>query len=535
MLELMLRTMVVGAFATAAALLFERGLAHLGVGRRHAWTFALLATALLPFLPQFTETARVPDVVPTIGANEIVLRATSNVASGLSFDVGLAAWLVLSAIVCMAYLISFVRLLHVRRSWRPAQIARQAVFLSDRFGPAVFGFVRPHIVVPRWVEESPAAEQELIVLHEREHIRARDQLQLLLAIAATATMPWNPFAWIQARRLRFTIEADCDQRVLAAAPDRATYASLLVNVGSRQMGLLLTPALAEHRNGLERRLGMLAQQLIRNRWKAAGLFVIGLLVAGVACESRLPSEQPQPDARGNLSDQSLPRKTKGSPPAQPTMGELVARHYPPLLREAGIGGTVGVEVTVRTDATKDSYYVVKTSGHEALDQAAMKVVREMQLLPRRVPAGQQPKDETYRIFVEFSPQAQAQPAPQTEPAPWTNGSARPRVKTFLDWENPPYSRKPELSNREEIGQAVNAHYPPLLRSAGIGGRVITNVLVDEHGNVGDVSINGQKNSSGHRALDSAAIRVARQMKFVPAAYQGEPIKVWIALPIVFKS
>jgi hypothetical protein len=54
MVELMLRAVVIGALVTTAAMLLERGLAHLRMGRRHAWSFALMATALAPWLPRWT-------------------------------------------------------------------------------------------------------------------------------------------------------------------------------------------------------------------------------------------------------------------------------------------------------------------------------------------------------------------------------------------------------------------------------------------------------------------------------------------------
>ena len=64
MLDLMLRTLIVGAYATVAAFLFERGFAHLRIGTRFAWTFAVMATLLLPFVPQLLQNSPVRDVVP---------------------------------------------------------------------------------------------------------------------------------------------------------------------------------------------------------------------------------------------------------------------------------------------------------------------------------------------------------------------------------------------------------------------------------------------------------------------------------------
>ncbi len=533
MLELMLRAVMVGAFVTAAALLLERGLAHLRVGKRHAWTFALLATSLAPWLPRMTS-VRV-EALPVMEMPMIVVNTTSQAGARVPVNALVLGWVLLSILVLTVYAIAYLKLLRAQREWQPTRIAEDDVFLSERFGPAVFGFLAPRIVVPRWVQGASSDEQELIVLHEREHIRAGDQLQLLLTLVCTAITPWHPLVWWQARRLRFTIEADCDQRVLAAAPDRARYASLLVNVGSRQSELLLTPALAEHGNGLEARVRLLADQLIRKRWKAAGLIVVAFLVALVACETKLPNEPQQPQPRMNIVEQSLPRMQANSAAQVPvtTPSELAARYYPARLREAGIGGSVHVEATVRTTGAKDNVHVIKSAGEAELDGAAVQVVRDMQLLPRRVPEGQKPKDEVYRVHVFFD-----HPTPAiyiADVAAVTAGAGRTLPAMLEQQEQPrftPYTDRPELANRDEIRAALVNNYPPLLRDAGIGGQVLAWVFVDKDGTVRRTIV---KEGSGHIELDSAALRVVRSMRFLPAKNRGEAVPVWIALPVVFRS
>jgi protein TonB len=96
----------------------------------------------------------------------------------------------------------------------------------------------------------------------------------------------------------------------------------------------------------------------------------------------------------------------------------------------------------------------------------------------------------------------------------------------------PYTVKPDLKNREAVGRALVRNYPPLLRDAGIGGTTLVWILIDESGN----SVKAQvKESSGHDALDQAAIKVADIMLFTPALNRDQKVKVWIQLPIVFKT
>ncbi|MFP4622689.1 MAG: M56 family metallopeptidase, partial [Gemmatimonadota bacterium] len=46
------------------------------------------------------------------------------------------------------------------------------VRVAPAAGPAVMGLRCPEIVVPAWLLEASPEEQRLVVLHEREHLRA---------------------------------------------------------------------------------------------------------------------------------------------------------------------------------------------------------------------------------------------------------------------------------------------------------------------------------------------------------------------------
>jgi periplasmic protein TonB len=82
----------------------------------------------------------------------------------------------------------------------------------------------------------------------------------------------------------------------------------------------------------------------------------------------------------------------------------------------------------------------------------------------------------------------------------------------------------------EARQALVRGYPPLLRDAGIGGTARVWVYIDQTGAVQRMQLSG---SSGHDALDRAALDVAGSMKFSPARNRDEVVSVWIELPIVF--
>ena len=94
----------------------------------------------------------------------------------------------------------------------------------------------------------------------------------------------------------------------------------------------------------------------------------------------------------------------------------------------------------------------------------------------------------------------------------------------------PFTRQVILRNRVEVGAALEEEYPTLLRGAGVGGTAMAWLLLDADGVLRDTRID---QSSGHEALDLAAIRVARVMRFSPAMNGEVPVPVWVSIPITF--
>jgi TonB family protein len=95
----------------------------------------------------------------------------------------------------------------------------------------------------------------------------------------------------------------------------------------------------------------------------------------------------------------------------------------------------------------------------------------------------------------------------------------------------PMTVRPEIKNVSEVIRAMEREYPPILRDAGIGGRVVVWFFIDEEGNVRDKRIS---ESSGHSALDEAAMKVAGVYRFSPALNRDQKVKVWVQFPITFE-
>ena len=77
----------------------------------------------------------------------------------------------------------------------------------------------------------------------------------------------------------------------------------------------------------------------------------------------------------------------------------------------------------------------------------------------------------------------------------------------------------------------NLTYPEAARKAGIEGRILLYVQVDEKGNVAKTKV---IKSLGATGCDKAAVAAVNAVKWIPAKQKGKPVKVWVMVPVDFK-
>jgi len=96
----------------------------------------------------------------------------------------------------------------------------------------------------------------------------------------------------------------------------------------------------------------------------------------------------------------------------------------------------------------------------------------------------------------------------------------------------PMTVRPELKNPDEVAKALLAHYPRVLKDAGIGGKVQVWFFIDETGCVVKTQVH---HSSGIEEFDQAALKVAHLMEFSPAYNRDKRVPVWVSLTITFEA
>lgn len=94
----------------------------------------------------------------------------------------------------------------------------------------------------------------------------------------------------------------------------------------------------------------------------------------------------------------------------------------------------------------------------------------------------------------------------------------------------PHDVNPTLKDRRRAGRIIERYYPQELKNRRVEGTVEVWVYIDVEGKVQESRVN---TSSGDERLDNAALRAAREFEFNPAQNRGDPVPVWVSVPITF--
>lgn len=550
MIAWLLYTVVVSALLGLAALAGESALSSRGRPVRWVWAVAVVGSLVAPIVawlrPAEVEPVRAMEASQVILQPATVWLEATTAASSPSWDrVLLVVCVVASVALAVVLLVANVRLVAARRGWGRKQVDGVPVYVSRDVGPAALGFFGGSIVIPEWALGLEERLRRLMLLHEREHVRAGDPRLLWLGLAAVALMPWNPVAWWMLRRLRLAIELDCDARVMRREPDPRGYGALLLEVGRRFSGAgLVAAALAEPQSFLERRLRRLVGPKPQGwaRALAGGGAAIALTV--LACEAPEPTTVPLEDpvsaariveARKALAkaqealESAQERTLHVAPPADcrvvymldgvvaevaelgsPGKG-VIGQLDPSTIRRIDVvKGAVGAALANRLGVSGACALIRIETNHRAPD---VTTPPEIELPP--------PGINAVEIPPEIGP---GDVGTRVMPAA-TSATSDGRFQAFSAG-----MERPRLRNPEEVSRELARRYPPLLRDAGIGGMVTVLFWIDETGEVRRIELS---QPSGHPALDEAAKAVASKMEFEPARAGGAPTPVLVQIPIRF--
>ncbi len=265
----MVNALVVSALCVAGAALLEWTLRErFSSHTRWLWVTAMVASVSLPFLGPWLSGMMAPLHLPgdlsvshwipavDIGANAGTITES---APGTGW-IGLL-WVALSLGVGLTFAATVLTLRRQARGWRSGSVAGVPVRYTTDFGPAVVGFRPARIVLPEWARRMDTRRRRLLLIHEGEHARAGDVALLHAGFVLLVIMPWNPLLWWSFRRLRLSLELDCDRRVLHAGASLRHYAEMLLDLPRPRASrpLIAAVAFAPIRSHLGRRIDMITR------------------------------------------------------------------------------------------------------------------------------------------------------------------------------------------------------------------------------------------------------------------------------------
>jgi protein TonB len=111
------------------------------------------------------------------------------------------------------------------------------------------------------------------------------------------------------------------------------------------------------------------------------------------------------------------------------------------------------------------------------------------------------------------------PPPPPPPPPGAGGGSIDRGKVFMTWEEAP-----------ELIKMVTPTYPELAKKAGVEGKVILQIIVDENGNVMDPRV---VVADPPGIFEEAALEAILRWKFKPAKQRGNNIRVIMGQQVDF--
>lgn len=537
----MLYCALVSGLLGAGALGVERALHAFRRPTRWGWVAAISLSAALPFTTSYVGALRSALLAPPAavalgeGTAEAVQLASAVPAPPPDSWRQLLAWA--DVLLLPAWLLASVALLlaggvlltavHLRRrQWRREMVAGIPVLIAPRVGPAVVGFFHSRIVLPEWVLAWDESRRRLVVEHEREHVRARDPLLLLMGLAAVVLVPWNPALWWQLRRLRLAIEVDCDTRVLRGQTDVRSYGMLLLEVGRlASSGRLPVAALSEPRSFLERRIRMMTSPKSTRRLHVAALAAV-LCLAAAATAVALPTPavpivevgitaQPPVVAGGDTIIDVSRADEKPRLVNAAEVARLLRESYPPLLRDAGVTGSATVAFVLGEDGAVTEARTLE-STHPAFSDVAVTVVRQARFRPARLRGQPVRVRVTLPVTFDLPGGAAATPLGRVEAQDGVVDVSR-------------LTTRPRLTNAREVTEALQAAYPPLLRAAGITGTAMVRFVVDEQGMV----VAPDVVRASRPEFGEAARSVASKLRFSPGELDGRPTAARVTMPITF--
>lgn len=256
------------------------------------------------------------------------------------------------------------------------------------------------------------------------------------------------------------------------------------------------------------------------------LFIIAVAIAMIPSTSdakRPKKEATSPQTGDSVAfyDTTVPPLEEFAPvQVEPTMFQMEPPVYPKELKNQSVIGTVWIRAGVDMRGVVRDAKVARSSGTQALDDAALAAARKCSFKPA-IQDGK-PVAAWVTCLMNF------------EGKQFSGGkesTISTQIKGELDTTLPGPNDYVIADSMPEMTYNAQPVYPKIAIAAGFTGTVWIKALIDKKGEVRAVAV---QKSSGSMALDDSAVKAGWDNKFTPAKKDGQPIAVWITYKVDFK-
>jgi TonB family protein len=461
------------------------------------------------------------------------------------------------------YLMSSL-LLTVRLKWRLRSSSFiKSLFVDDVFidlyqskkitVPMSIGIRPSRIYVPGTWSDLSLAQQDSLMRHEVAHIQRWDGFYYILQVIAQAVYFFHPLVWLLNSRINDYREMVCDDiAVERSHMSPLLYSRCLVHIAENMLPLWSTfsaSALIKQRNKLyhrvnyqvkERTMKNLSNRKMWFMWSVLFMLFVPLSWYCKSEQAGNASQSSKAKLSGFIREHETNKPLEGVVLSIDGFGQSVTDEngFYAFDRIPSDNFVLKADYQGRSYDSPISFDEMPASASQ-LEKFGMTVnmhlnLKEPDKVPEIVVEAVRPHDEEVASENKLSQKLRERmnfvhASRSAIDSVYKINQAASTESQHLEREFDMFEKAPKpIGGMEAINQYLR--YPQIAKKAGIEGRVVVNTFIDANGNVGDTKI---IKSLGNSGCDEAAVAAIKQVKWIPAEKDGEPIATWIVVPIGF--
>lgn len=500
-------TLILGVAGLATALLRNRTSAL----RYYIWTCALSAALATPFLSAALDkwnvrlNSPIPVALAVPGAEPVMAGSHAKAVPITPAAPRFSTERTLRLIWLSGLAAFLIRLLSGH--WSVQRILARSEEIRGRAGvrrsaeveiPLSYGVFRPVVIVPAESDHWTRDRWNVVLTHERIHLRRMDPLWSLFAQLAAALYWFHPLAWVALAGFRREQERSCDDAVLASGVLQSDYAHHLVGVARSASQWVEAPGMARRADFEDRVRALLdparRRSALSRRAQVAALAAVAICVLPLAA---LRGQDPKPmsSLSGSVYDPSkaaLPQTT------------ITLKYLDGTAQEVAVAGAAGEYVFPRVRSGRYDLEA-RARGFAPLIKRGITLnpgtAEHMDLV---LDLGQ--ISETLDIVAK---------SPRPAPAPM---GAPKRIRVGGNVQ------------ATKLSKSVRPEYPQSALEAGTTGTVLLRAVISTTGELLNLSVINTADAE----LAKAATDAVSKWRYEPTLLNGVPVEVVTTITVNFK-